>query len=147
MIKHKMKLALWEAQGRACCICDKYLPEPRPSAGHAPHVATKDHVIPRSAGGGLVLLAHRKCNTEKGDRPPTERELKRIETTLAALSPLAMRDLLDGCVDRVRQAKDRAALVRMQIAEGEQALMIVLRYASTEQAARALDRLNPKGDA
>lgn len=141
MIKHKLKIALWEAQGRACCICDRYLPEPRPGPPGDPAAATRDHVVPRSAGGGIVLLAHQRCNARKGDRPPTERELKRIETTLQALAPKAMGDLLAGCVDRVRQSKAQVGEAAMRVKAAEQALMIVLRYAPTEQAAKALARL------
>lgn len=141
MIRHKMKLALWEAQGRACCICDKYLAEPKPESTKTADSPTKDHVIPRSAGGGLVLLAHHRCNARKGNRPPTERELKRIETTLAALTPRALSDLLNSCVDRVQQHKAQVGLAAARLKSAEETLMVVLRYAPTEQAAKALARL------
>lgn len=141
MIKHKMKLALWEAQGRACCICDKTLAEPKPG-GMTPEAATREHVIPQSAGGGLVLLAHRKCNIAKGNRPPTERELKRIETTLQALEPRALRHLLASQVERVRQARQRAALAGAHIKEADQGLTILLRFVPTADAVRAMEQLD-----
>ena len=144
MIKHKMKIALWEAQGRACAICDRPMSEPKPGGVEA-ESPTREHVIPRSAGGGIVLLAHRKCNLAKGNRSPTARELMRIETTLQALEPRALRHLLASTVDRVKQAKERAALAGTSLKEADQALAILLRYVPTADAARALAQLDPDG--
>lgn len=141
MIKHKMKVALWHAQGRACAICFRTLQEPKPSEGHAPEAVSRDHVTPQHQGGGLVLLAHRKCNLVKGGRAPTVKELKFLEVTIAALTPRAMQDLLDSCVERVRQAEKRAEVTRAQITNAQKDLALVVRYASTEQAAKALAKL------
>lgn len=37
-----------------------------------PHMATREHVYPRSRGGRLVIITCAKCNNEKGDMTPFE---------------------------------------------------------------------------
>ena len=136
-MNHAMRMALWEAQGRACVICDRALRQPQPSESPKdPDAPTKDHVIPQQAGGIIALLAHRRCNHDKANRAPTERELQRIDTTLKHLEAWALRELLTMCADKVAHA-DKAAR------EARSALMVVLRFAPTSEAASALRRLEP----
>ncbi|EWY36489.1 endonuclease [Skermanella stibiiresistens SB22] len=68
--------------------------------------ATVDHFIPQCYGGiddiANTVLAHRRCNIDKGDRLPTPDEIERlIEIRRHARLPvwppiLALRDAEDG---------------------------------------------------
>lgn len=57
-----------------------------------PRDATVDHVVPRSRGGRTVpanlVLACRACNTDKGDRMPTEPRGIRGPIVVGAWPPL-----------------------------------------------------------
>lgn len=67
-LRRRQKLAI--VQGETCYLCGGDLP--------ARSKATSlEHVIPRSRGGKSrdTLLAHVKCNMEKGDRRPYPCEL------------------------------------------------------------------------
>ena len=67
-----LSIRLWEANGRQCGLCGKYL--------EIQHL-TLDHVVPKVHGGkreGNLLPAHSWCNNQKGDRLPTEIELRRL---------------------------------------------------------------------
>lgn len=68
--------AFYIAQRKRCGICGEALVIDRRGGDQA----TWDHVIPRSERGGGFdrknkILAHRQCNTIKGNRPPTGCEL------------------------------------------------------------------------
>jgi 5-methylcytosine-specific restriction endonuclease McrA len=68
---------LYRAQEGKCGLCGGEIFDPRG--------ATLDHVIPRALGGRNfenLLLAHKRCNNLKADRPPTSCELE----TLAAVN-------------------------------------------------------------
>ncbi len=75
---------LAEAQGNLCFYCKQpmFLPDPnRRYENHAlnfDEAASYDHVIPKNKGGrggDNLVVAHRKCNSEKEDRIPTDEEL------------------------------------------------------------------------
>ena len=43
---------------------------------------TREHLVPRSKGGGNgenIVLAHKKCNEKRGNTPPTEEMLARAK--------------------------------------------------------------------
>lgn len=66
----RKRAVLFEAQRRRCYLCCKKM---YPGNG-----STDDHVLPKSLGGRRdrnILLAHRKCNARKADRPPFACEL------------------------------------------------------------------------
>ena len=69
MKKKAKKLAY--IQGQTCFICQEKL---------RPKEATLDHLIPVSLGGkgATTVAVHQKCNQEKGNRLPTEDEMKRF---------------------------------------------------------------------
>lgn len=72
-------------QGRSCSICGGYM--------HRTDM-TIDHVIPRSMGGrhdfSNWLLAHKRCNADKANANPSERELQMISRIAARLpSPIS----------------------------------------------------------
>lgn len=53
------------AQGSRCAICGEHMGKER---------GTLDHVIPRSKGGkhtGNLVVAHRRCNEQRGSTMPT----------------------------------------------------------------------------
>lgn len=62
---------LWSIQRGRCYMCAKGFV--------AEDWATQDHVVPRSKGGGSVLLACFACNNDKGDRDPKPCELLYLE--------------------------------------------------------------------
>lgn len=67
-------LALLQAQGGFCAGCGNKV---RQTAGNPddPLAPTFDHFVPRSKGGtfqlGNGLLKHRRCNTKRGNGPPS----------------------------------------------------------------------------
>lgn len=70
------------AQRSRCSICGNRMALDR--AGHL--MATWEHVIPRARGGGghearNKVIAHKGCNTLKGDRAPTACELLFCQVT------------------------------------------------------------------
>ncbi len=64
------------ARERDCFWCD------RPFAYRGKHAPTLEHFIPRSRGGtdaqGNAVVAHRSCNHRRGNRLPTEAEMRRF---------------------------------------------------------------------
>lgn len=58
----KSKLRLWERDGGLCHLCGKPV--------NMISEATRDHLVPLSAGGcpcaGNIALAHRLCNNRRG---------------------------------------------------------------------------------
>ncbi len=70
---------LWQAQQKQCWLCGG---EMAPWGRRAtPKTASIDHVIPRSLGGGSCIrnkrLAHRSCNSARGNYPPDAEALGR----------------------------------------------------------------------
>lgn len=70
---------LWESQKGLCFYCERRLIKPfsarRKDGGQPGRMATFDHVIPKSRGGGRgenLVLACYKCNHEKGSLRPEE---------------------------------------------------------------------------
>jgi 5-methylcytosine-specific restriction endonuclease McrA len=85
--RSNLRARLYQAQDGLCGLCRGPLDELSP--------ATIDHVVPRVLGGrnaGNVLLAHSACNTIKGGRPPTEKELTTLATVNERLKPPAIVD-------------------------------------------------------
>lgn len=54
--------SVWALSDKVCWLCDKPIP--------SLEEASRDHVYPRSKGGRMVKLAHRRCNYRKGDLEP-----------------------------------------------------------------------------
>lgn len=69
-------------QGRSCSICGGYMSRMD---------MTIDHVVPRGRGGvhdwNNWLLAHTRCNHDKGDGEPTDRQIKMLGAVQAKLFP------------------------------------------------------------
>lgn len=68
-----------KAQGYICPICRNRL---------SSHDVTVDHVYPLHVcvqNGGNLLLSHHNCNQHKGEREPTEFEIKMLETVNESL--------------------------------------------------------------
>lgn len=67
-------------QGRSCSICGGYMERTD---------MTIDHVIPRSRGGrhdfSNWLLAHKRCNADKANANPSEREIEMISRVVSRL--------------------------------------------------------------
>lgn len=79
------RLKIWgpllrEAQREWCPLCARRIPTRQ---------GTIDHVTPLAKGGadsiGNWMLVHSACNNAKGDRMPTELELKKLARVNAAL--------------------------------------------------------------
>ncbi|WP_374139434.1 HNH endonuclease [Sphingomonas sp.] len=71
---------LLAVQGDRCALCGKVMSITRSAA--SPQAASVDHVTPRAKGGARFrnsLLAHRSCNSVKGDRMPYPCELLFLE--------------------------------------------------------------------
>jgi 5-methylcytosine-specific restriction endonuclease McrA len=70
---------LMRLQDRGCYLCGDFMVHPgHPALAQSPLARTRDHVVPRCRGGGNrrnVLLAHDRCNGEKGERLPYPCEL------------------------------------------------------------------------
>jgi 5-methylcytosine-specific restriction endonuclease McrA len=70
---------LWKAQGGSCWICRQGMRQ----GGNNPTSATLDHLWPKSVYGhigdfGLCLLAHAKCNANRGNKRPTDADVRRL---------------------------------------------------------------------
>ena len=66
----RRRKVLYGLQRKRCYLCAKRM--------YPGNRSTDDHVIPKSRGGRRdrnILLAHKKCNERKGDRPPHPCEL------------------------------------------------------------------------
>ncbi len=66
-------------QGGRCFYCDANISNESWIKGVRPKGFTKDHFLPKSRGHtlvGNVILACRKCNTRKSNRPPTQDEVE-----------------------------------------------------------------------
>ena len=67
-----IKKVLWMAQAHQCFYCGRFYPKDKRSA------LTIDHLFPRHAGNGRAMnsvLACKPCNSEKGGREPTPKEI------------------------------------------------------------------------
>jgi len=143
--KARLVREVWEAQGRACYICDKAMDLPTATATRGMMDATKDHVHPRaahgSAGWGNILLAHLRCNQKKGDRMPTARELGRIHTTLAAMNVETLRVILESSLNTLEAARRRQTEAEAEVQQATAAASVVMRYAPTGDTVSNLSRL------
>lgn len=82
--------SLYRQQGGRCYYCNRQtvLPKRGKCFGFTPHLATLDHIIPRSQGGARgptlnCVMACQKCNSERG-------------STDARLFLLKKQELIDG---------------------------------------------------
>jgi 5-methylcytosine-specific restriction endonuclease McrA len=70
---------LYNAQGRLCYLCGGPMFWPMSFNQTHAHVATLDHIVAASKGGGNLppnlALAHKKCNSVKSDSQPKACEL------------------------------------------------------------------------
>lgn len=143
-MKRELLRKIWEAQGRACYICDKAMtfPAKLTEAGAARHHATQDHVWPRALNGPSgpinILLAHRSCNEKKGARAPTERELMRFETTFAALDPLTLSQIAASAMSELAAARRKAAAAMDEERIALRHMNVLLRFVPTQSAANIL---------
>ena len=63
---------LSEAQNHRCCYCGHSMIFESRSISFVPNAATRDHVVPRAAGGtnyDNLVIACRLCNQLRGDLP------------------------------------------------------------------------------
>lgn len=77
---------LWTVQQGACFHCGELML----NSGSSNHGLywSREHVYPRSRNGstyGNVVLAHRKCNSARGNPEPSEEELARARLIIAAV--------------------------------------------------------------
>lgn len=81
-----------DAQQGRCILCWTMIDMEADFDPSAPAKPSFDHVLPRSLGGaneGNRLIAHRHCNTDKGNRRPTGCELVWLAAVNARLAPAA----------------------------------------------------------
>jgi len=80
--KYSRVATIYSAQNCKCFYCGKFMQYMsfRPDMPSRSNGFTIDHLFPRSLGFGLygnAVLACRRCNEKKGDRPPTPVEIVR----------------------------------------------------------------------
>jgi Uncharacterized protein conserved in bacteria len=85
---------LWVAQDGMCFHCGRPMAFERATQmKHPPLAWSREHVVPYSKGGRAgtnIVLAHYKCNTERGNQDPSEEMLqkaRRIWERAATLTP------------------------------------------------------------
>lgn len=75
--KHAIKKL--QKQNHFCFLCDQTLDD---------YEITKDHLIPKSLGSSKhwdnVVLTHRRCNSNKGNRMPTMVEIRKYASIFGA---------------------------------------------------------------
>lgn len=122
-----LRNALWKAQAGCCWICrERMVPPTDPRPAHHPKRASLDHVWPRSVYGengdfGLTLLAHRECNEQRGNRIPTDREIRELVAVYRRLDRGVLTRFLSEAKNeaaRARIAKHRISLAMTFLAEG-----------------------------
>lgn len=105
---------LYVAQRGECSLC--YGLMPLRANGNEPEVATFDHVIPRSCGGGRgrnLLLAHRGCNQARGNAEPSELQRVFAETVYDRLASYRTSEGLCGSfASRTASASTQPACIR-----------------------------------
>lgn len=127
-MKHRTLVAIYAAQGHACALCDRHIPEPK--AGAVTY-----------AIGGVALLAHAKCARLADTWPIGERMLRRLEAVLRAMSPALLSIVTDAAVQAVHAGRERAAQAQRETDEAAKVLGVVIRQLPTEAARRVLARL------
>lgn len=110
---------LFDRQRGRCYLCSGVMLRPAPLHGKAPipdDVATRDHVLPRSAKAkgepALILLACRRCNVEKGAAAPT---LTQVEFAQQVHREWIEAKRETDALEREAKAKDRAHRVRQAV--------------------------------
>lgn len=110
---------LFKRQHGRCYLCHGVMLRPaelKPTEKLPDDVATRDHVLPRSAKAkgepSLILLACRRCNTEKGATAPT---LTQVE-----FAQLVHREWIEArreleAEEREAKAKNRAHRARQAV--------------------------------
>lgn len=70
--KRRLRQKMWKKQKGLCWICGERMAISLLAAGN-PKYASFDHIVPKADGGGNVQsnlrLAHKKCNSARGDLP------------------------------------------------------------------------------
>jgi hypothetical protein len=113
-----LRQALWKAQAGCCWICRESMRPLDARPAHHPKRSSLDHVWPRSIYGengdfGLTLLAHQDCNSERGNRIPTDADIRLLVSTYRRLDRSVLtRFLAEAKLERARAeaAKARIAL-------------------------------------
>lgn len=83
---------LWRIQDGKCWLCGGQMLRFGRS-NTTPLSASNDHIIPRSMGGGSCIrnkrLAHRRCNSARGNAPPGRDALDRVILTAQVIERYA----------------------------------------------------------
>jgi hypothetical protein len=109
-----LRQALWDAQAGCCWICRVGMIPPGQRGKHNhPMRASLDHVWPRSVYGengdfGLTLLAHQVCNSERGNKVPSENEIRVLVSTYRRLD----RGVLARFLAEAKNDAERATLAK-----------------------------------
>jgi hypothetical protein len=119
--RSSVRAVLWAAQDGACWLCDAPMRRwsDKAAARRAdPLHATIDHVLPRAMFGrigdlGVTLLAHRGCNTDRGCRPPSEADLRRLVAVWRRVDRAWLAAQLAGLEGELRQLDAKRARVAL----------------------------------
>lgn len=85
---HELLEKLYEAQDGKCFHCGKSVPARGSNQNTKRGGWSRDHVYPRSTTRGLarnIVIAHRGCNNERGDRPMSDADIARVKALYASL--------------------------------------------------------------
>lgn len=79
--KRETRERLFQKQGSLCWICKEPMTLDKGGTKHGgPNFATIDHNVPKAEGGANVesnyRLAHRRCNSDRGDDTLTRANLR-----------------------------------------------------------------------
>lgn len=116
----RLRLILFHAQSGFCAGCGNKI-RSKPGRSNDPLAPTFDHVCPRSKGGkSLVtngLLKHRRCNAQRGDRPPTGCDRLWQIVVSARLKHAKSQALPEFYAERDRVRREELRAVRAAIIE------------------------------
>lgn len=112
---------LWSAQGGRCWICCGQML--RRGSNDAAS-ASIDHVWPKAKCGalgdiGVTLLACRSCNARRGDRLPTDAEVRTLVAIWRGVDPRWLRwnlQMIEADLRAVRVRACRAEILKLLVA-------------------------------